>query len=305
MTFRNMIRLLVTLVLCLRPGHTFFDTFMYPCSAAMVCVDIAKCDKIGVMSKNDVILSKSEELFRSPLLPCRKTDGDQGVCCRDPDYKDDWPTDVKYYDQKGQYDPKPTIPKIIGADSKTTEVKECTPPSVKLPNGKCGAAKVVTGGSAFAAEEIVKPTPKDPVKYLPPKSGSQLKQDAECAPNEVRLPNGDCGVKTSTKPPLTYLPPVTPPPCPPGTKKGPNGKCESTAKVVPKATPKPFTAKPTLSYMPDRTYLPPPPPSQLKAVDTSINSIPKPPNRQNNEAKCSHGTIIEQNNKRYCCEQIS
>lgn len=360
MTFRNTISLLVAFLSCQSPGHTFFDTFMYTCSSAMVCVDIAKCDKVGIISNNDVILSQADEQYRSPLVPCRRSDGDQGVCCRDPNYKDDWPTDVKYYDQKGKWNPKPTIPQIVASDSKATEVRICTPPEVKLPNGKCAKADVVSRGSSFGSEGIVKvptkaplqylppvtelpcpagtkrgPRPgscesveknvpkkvtpsivkdivqeatKAPVVYLPPKSSSHVKENAECTPNEIRLPNGECGVKvTSPKPPTTYLPPVPQKTCPPGTNRTLKG-CEATLKIykpsILKVTPstiRPPPNKPTLPYMPDRTYLPPPPATQLKADEVILNSIP-----DNNEAQsCKYGSIFEHNNKRYCCELIS
>lgn len=419
MTFRNTISFLVAFVACLSPCHTFFDVYMYKCSSAMVCVDISKCDKVGIISTNDVILTENEELFRSPLVPCRKPDGDQGVCCRDPNYKDDWPTD--YVDNKGKWNPKPTQPQILASGSKTTEVKVCTPPEVKLPNGRCGKADVVSSGSSFSSEQVVKvptkapleylppvtelpcppgtqrgpkpgscvsqsknvpptvaptpkpstskefvsipttapsiylppvtelpcpagtqrgpkpgsceavhkdvpvvvPTPKPstartfveettkaPVVYLPPKSSSNVKEEAECGPNETRLGNGECMVVPATKPPVTYVPPVpkTPSkPCPPGTNRTPKG-CEATItiykphleKKTPSTAKPPITAKPTLPYMPDRTYLPPVPRTQLKPAETNVNSI-----FGNNEGQCSHGSIMEHNNKRYCCELIS
>lgn len=63
------------------------------CSTAMLCVDYNLCDRFGVISKTPVTLTENEELFRHPLVPCAKESGGDGVCCRDPEFKDDWPAD--------------------------------------------------------------------------------------------------------------------------------------------------------------------------------------------------------------------
>lgn len=83
-----------------------FGVFTFKCSTAMVCVDKPTCDQFGVIARNVVQLTPEEEAQRSPLVPCRKADGNRGVCCRDPDFVDDWPTDINY-DLKGQYRPAP------------------------------------------------------------------------------------------------------------------------------------------------------------------------------------------------------
>lgn len=79
-----------------------FGVFTFKCSTAMVCVDKVNCGRTGVLSKTAVSLTEEEELFRMPLLPCKKLEGGKGVCCQDPDFVDNWPTDINY-DEKGQY----------------------------------------------------------------------------------------------------------------------------------------------------------------------------------------------------------
>lgn len=71
------------------------------CPAAMNCTNRQFCDSAGMISKTPVDLSPEQELFRVPLIDCRdiKT-GQDGVCCRDPDYTDPWPTEIL-----GQYRP--------------------------------------------------------------------------------------------------------------------------------------------------------------------------------------------------------
>lgn len=83
-----------------------FGVFTFKCSTATVCVDKPTCDQFGVLAKNVVALTEEEEANRAPLVPCKKPDGGRGVCCRDPDFVDDWPTDINY-DLKGQYRPAP------------------------------------------------------------------------------------------------------------------------------------------------------------------------------------------------------
>lgn len=65
----------------------------FKCSTAMLCVDRTLCDKFAVIAKTPVTLTEQEEIYRHPLVTCVKEDGGAGVCCRDPDYKDDWPAD--------------------------------------------------------------------------------------------------------------------------------------------------------------------------------------------------------------------
>ncbi|XP_063700942.1 inactive serine protease scarface-like [Culicoides brevitarsis] len=71
------------------------------CPAAMNCTDRQYCDAGGMISKTPVDLSPEQALFRVPLIECRdRKTGQDGVCCRDPDYTDPWPTEIL-----GQYRP--------------------------------------------------------------------------------------------------------------------------------------------------------------------------------------------------------
>jgi len=79
-----------------------FGIFTFKCSTALLCVPKATCDQFGMISRNTVDLSPEQEMFRTPLLPCLDQQRNRGVCCRDPDFVDDWPTDINY-DEKGQY----------------------------------------------------------------------------------------------------------------------------------------------------------------------------------------------------------
>lgn len=71
------------------------------CPAAMNCTSRQFCDASGTISKTPVDLSPEQAMFRVPLIDCqdRQTATD-GVCCRDPDYTDPWPTEIL-----GQYRP--------------------------------------------------------------------------------------------------------------------------------------------------------------------------------------------------------
>lgn len=69
-----------------------FAKFKFKCSAGMLCVEENLCDQYGVISPSTVLLTPDEEEYRMPLLPCKKKEGGTGVCCRDPNYKDDWPS---------------------------------------------------------------------------------------------------------------------------------------------------------------------------------------------------------------------
>lgn len=100
-----MYRIVLVAVICaigvVQAQDPGFGIYTFKCSTAMVCIDKPNCDQFGVMSRTAVSLTEDEELFRMPLLPCKKPDSSRGVCCRDPDFVDDWPTDVNY-DEKGQ-----------------------------------------------------------------------------------------------------------------------------------------------------------------------------------------------------------
>jgi hypothetical protein len=72
-----------------------FGQFRFRCSTAMKCTELARCDFNGMISSSPLRLTPEEEEARVPLLPCRSAGGQEGYCCRDPDFKDDWPADYK------------------------------------------------------------------------------------------------------------------------------------------------------------------------------------------------------------------
>lgn len=143
-----------------------FGVFTFKCSTAMVCTDLVNCDQFGVIAKNVVSLTPEEEAFRQPLVPCKKPEGDRGVCCRDPDYKDDWPSDYVDPGLPSATCPPPLIKLPSGKcgnppklPSEVRPQDDCKLPEVRLPNGKCGVP--------------VKKTPPPPKKQPPPKVGPQ------------------------------------------------------------------------------------------------------------------------------------
>lgn len=78
-----------------------FVKFPVGCPAAMNCTSRQFCDSTGTISKTPVDLSPEQELFRVPMIDCRDIQtGQDGVCCRDSEYTDPWPTEIL-----GQYRP--------------------------------------------------------------------------------------------------------------------------------------------------------------------------------------------------------
>lgn len=71
-----------------------FGIFTFKCPTALNCINRPLCDYNGYISTNTVELTEEQELFRVPLLPCRMDQTARGVCCRDPNYVDDWPTNT-------------------------------------------------------------------------------------------------------------------------------------------------------------------------------------------------------------------
>lgn len=66
------------------------------CAAATNCTEKTFCSADGTISPTPVNLTPEQETYRVPLSPCRdESKGiSQGVCCRDPNYTDPWPTNL-------------------------------------------------------------------------------------------------------------------------------------------------------------------------------------------------------------------
>lgn len=151
-----MLRLLIGTFLCIVPGWAQFNGFYFKCSSAMVCVERSFCDQIGVISKSAITLTEEEEKFRMPILPCLDSArGSTGFCCRDPDYKDDWPIDSSTI--------KPGPPISGGGDS-------CKDPFIKLSNGKCGCKPPLkeTPDGKCECKPPAKPTIDGGCECIPP-----------------------------------------------------------------------------------------------------------------------------------------
>ncbi|XP_045465843.1 probable serine/threonine-protein kinase nek3 [Harmonia axyridis] len=79
-----------------RPDQTIQNENVIPpaaCAAALKCVQEIYCTAEGVVSPVPVVLTKEQALSRVPTTVCRDIgSGTTGVCCRDPNYKDPWPS---------------------------------------------------------------------------------------------------------------------------------------------------------------------------------------------------------------------
>ncbi|XP_049824987.1 uncharacterized protein LOC109605766 isoform X2 [Aethina tumida] len=63
------------------------------CAAALKCVQEIYCTADGFVSPVPVVLTKEQELLRVPTTECSDQEsGIIGKCCRDPNYKDPWPS---------------------------------------------------------------------------------------------------------------------------------------------------------------------------------------------------------------------
>ncbi|VEN56226.1 unnamed protein product, partial [Callosobruchus maculatus] len=63
------------------------------CAAALKCVQEIYCTADGFVSPVPVVLTKEQELLRVPTTTCKDIEtGIIGKCCRDPNYKDPWPS---------------------------------------------------------------------------------------------------------------------------------------------------------------------------------------------------------------------
>lgn len=66
------------------------------CPAATVCTTIEFCAADGTLQTSPVQLTEEQKAYRVPLSPCRDESKSisEGVCCRDPNYTDPWPTNL-------------------------------------------------------------------------------------------------------------------------------------------------------------------------------------------------------------------
>lgn len=83
----------------LRPGNDELSQPITPpsqCPAATNCTEYQFCNADGTISTSPVNLTPEQETYRVPLSACRdESKGiSQGVCCRDPNYTDPWPTNL-------------------------------------------------------------------------------------------------------------------------------------------------------------------------------------------------------------------
>lgn len=141
-----MMKFLILAAVCIGSSLAIIgdDPYMFKCSAAMVCVDLSVCDKYGVIAKSAISLTEDEKLNQHPLLPCKKSDGGKGVCCRDPDYTDPWPAGPPVVTRISipsttttRKTTTTTRPTTTTTRRTTTTEKPCPPPKRKNKAGKC------------------------------------------------------------------------------------------------------------------------------------------------------------------------
>ncbi|KAK9874462.1 hypothetical protein WA026_002803, partial [Henosepilachna vigintioctopunctata] len=79
-----------------RPDQTITNENVVPpaaCAAALKCVQEIYCSADGIVSPVPVVLTNEQALSKVPTTVCRDVaSGTIGVCCRDPNYKDPWPS---------------------------------------------------------------------------------------------------------------------------------------------------------------------------------------------------------------------
>uniref|UniRef100_A0A336KV48 CSON014387 protein n=1 Tax=Culicoides sonorensis TaxID=179676 RepID=A0A336KV48_CULSO len=233
----------------------------------MYCVDRIDCNKSRMIAKNVNAVTEEEAVFR--FMACKKPDGGRGVCCQDPNYKDDWPT------VPGTCDP----PNVRFDDGRcvtppTPPPGSCPPPLIKLLNGSCGCKppKVLLPSGKCGTETTITTTPTPP--------------DEKCKPPKVKLSDDKCGCK----PPLVLLP---------------NDKCGTETTITTTPTPPDEKCKPPKVLLPsgecgqnDTTIIVIPPPPTPTTTPTTPTGSPKTArdgecttrNRQAKFAKASYNT---------------
>lgn len=159
---RLIISCLVTVVFFTYPANSLkfpFPKFKFKCSAGMVCVDENLCDQFGVISPNPVTLTPEQEEFRMPLLPCKKKEGGLGACCRDPNYKDDWPSSpgIPSTTRRVTQTSPPTKSRIVT----DTPIVTPTRPTVTIPD-----TTRVTRTTPKVTQRTASPPPLGPIQVL-------------------------------------------------------------------------------------------------------------------------------------------
>jgi len=245
-------RVLIALALCSAAGAQFappsFAQFRFRCSTALNCTASEFCDKDGVISSTPINLSESQLILAVPRLPCRRPDGSDGVCCRDRDYKDDWPTD--YVD--------PGIPRPPPTQNKEEAASRPKPPPSVVREDELAARTYLppTTRAPTTPRTTPRPPPPPPVRrddavtaqtYLPPTTARPT----------TRSP------PTTTRAPTTRAPTTRPPPPPPVRRDD----AVTAQTYLPPTTRASTTRAPTTR---------PPPPTPAKRDD----AIPTEPSRQ-------------------------
>lgn len=112
------------------------------CAAAMNCTKKEYCTAAATISKTPVVLTPDQELFRVPMTTCViKETGEDGVCCRDLDYTDPWPTSVL-----GQYRPD-----LLGFDDGSYKPEASQRNTIKAAASQVRQTKVRPGTPLRAA----------------------------------------------------------------------------------------------------------------------------------------------------------
>lgn len=178
-------------------------TFTFKCSSALLCVDDNLCDPDGVISETPVTLTEEQQAI--PRNICKKSGGGEGICCRDPNYKDDWP--ANYVDPglpkpkppppppPGQADasaPAPAPPKPISKPVEERPVQPPPPTRIELPeeappsSAPAPPSPSLPEAPAPPAPEIPAPEPAPPVTQAPPPAEPPSKPPKTPAAPKIR-----------------------------------------------------------------------------------------------------------------------
>lgn len=158
------------------------------CPAATNCTDISFCNADGTISPSPVSLSPEQETYRVPLSQCRDDSKglSQGVCCRDPNYTDPWPTDLlrtgafdanvlaQAFDD-GQYRPTGNGRNQRGEAQKSPQINPINPFTASSQQTKQytlapfipNANTIPNNNQPIKTSVSQPPTPPNPLKYQP------------------------------------------------------------------------------------------------------------------------------------------